>query len=51
LGLGTSGLGGDLWRADTSRDERHLAVLANALANGIFVIDTSEIYGEATPRS
>ncbi|MFP3191845.1 MAG: aldo/keto reductase [Thermoproteus sp.] len=45
LGLGTSGLGGDLWRADTSRDERHLAVLANALANGIFVIDTSEIYG------
>ncbi len=45
LGIGTSGLGGDLWRADTSKDERHLAVLANALANGLWVIDTSEIYG------
>ncbi|MGC9118041.1 MAG: aldo/keto reductase [Thermoproteus sp.] len=45
MGIGTSGLGGDLWRADTSKDERHLAVLANALANGIWVVDTSEIYG------
>lgn len=45
LGIGTSGLGGDLWRADTSKDEQHLAVLANALANGLWVIDTSEVYG------
>ena len=45
LGIGTSSIGGDLWRPDTSKDERHLAVLANALAYGLWLIDTSEIYG------
>ncbi|CCC81155.1 aldo/keto reductase [Thermoproteus tenax] len=46
LGLGTSGLGGGLWQRDEAHDERHLAVLANALAKGIWVIDTSEVYGD-----
>lgn len=45
LGLGTSGIGGGLWEPDTANDERYLAVLANALANGLWLIDTSEVYG------
>ena len=45
LGLGTMGLGGRYDR-DQSRDNEHIALIRDAVALGVTLFDTAEVYGD-----
>lgn len=45
LALGTFGVGGDFWAADTSKDYQWIQALRKGFELGIKLVDTSELYG------
>lgn len=45
IGLGTWGIGGGYWTADTSRDEQWVHAIKYAVEKGLKLIDTAEMYG------
>jgi len=45
IGLGTWGMGGGFWTADTSRDGEWVEAIRYALEKGIRLVDTAEMYG------
>lgn len=45
IGLGTWGVGGGFWNADTSRDAEWIDAIKYAIERGIKLIDTAEMYG------
>ncbi|MEM0369149.1 MAG: aldo/keto reductase [Pyrobaculum sp.] len=45
IGLGTWGIGGGFWAADSSRDSMWIEAIKYAVEKGLRVIDTAEMYG------
>jgi len=45
IGLGTWGIGGGFWTADTSRDGEWVEAVRYAVGRGLKLIDTAEMYG------
>jgi len=45
LGMGTWGIGGGFWHAETSGDEESIRAMKRGIELGINVIDTAEMYG------
>jgi diketogulonate reductase-like aldo/keto reductase len=45
LGMGTWGIGGGFWHAETSGDEEAVRAMRRGIELGINVIDTAEMYG------
>ncbi|AET32846.1 aldo/keto reductase [Pyrobaculum ferrireducens] len=45
IGLGTWGIGGGYWSADTSRDPQWIEAIKYAVERGLRLIDTAEMYG------